>query len=138
MSKVKWEREIESSEGLFIEFDDFSAEREDGSYEIRRLPAQYVVCDACQGTGKTSEYLGEFTQSEWAEQDEEFRENYMAGYYDRPCEECGGKRVYLAPIETQLMAASDTVWVEQYYNQLDEDAYLEQERQAELRAMGGR
>jgi DnaJ-class molecular chaperone len=58
-----------------------------------KLPWKYEVCGQCEGKGTSSAYLGAFTASEWAEQDDEFKEDYMSGKYDRPCETCGGRRV---------------------------------------------
>lgn len=58
-----------------------------------KLPFKFEVCDQCEGRGTSSAYLGAFTQDEWAEQDDDFKEDYIAGRYDRPCETCGGKRV---------------------------------------------
>jgi hypothetical protein len=60
------------------------------------LPARWVVCPACQGCGTDRGASvecdgGGFTASEWNEQDEEFREDYMAGRYDRECNVCHGR-----------------------------------------------
>jgi len=55
-------------------------------------PTEFVVCWQCRGSGKSSAYLGAFTQSDMAE-DPEFFEDYMAGCYDRTCDACGGLRV---------------------------------------------
>lgn len=55
-----------------------------------QLPARWVICPHCQGSAKSSAYLGAFTASEWAEQDDDFKDDYMAGRYDRPCDPCSG------------------------------------------------
>ena len=69
-------------------FDDGDEER------IVNVPFTIEICPACNGRGTTSRDVecdgGGFTASEWADQDEDFREDYMAGVYDRPCDECRG------------------------------------------------
>lgn len=60
-----------------------------------KFPAKWAICPDCEGCatdrGRSVECDGGgFTSSEWAEQDEDFREDYMAGRYDRPCEFCKG------------------------------------------------
>ena len=59
-----------------------------------RFPIKWEICPACSGEGTTSRHVecdgGGFTASEWAEQDDEFREDYMNGMYDRECCECNG------------------------------------------------
>ena len=58
------------------------------------FPAKWEICQACKGNGTTSRHIecdgGGFTASEWAEQDEEFRQDYMDGLYDRECCDCNG------------------------------------------------
>lgn len=56
------------------------------------LPTHYEVCGTCGGKGTSSAYLGAFTREDF-DQDPDFMEDYMAGRYDRACDECGGKRV---------------------------------------------
>ena len=57
------------------------------------LPYFFEVCPQCEGSGTSSAYLGAYTASEWAEQDDEFKEDYIAGRYDRTCQTCNGLRV---------------------------------------------
>ncbi len=59
------------------------------------FPARWAICPACEGCatdrGRSVECDGGgFTSSEWAEQDDDFKEDYLAGRYDRPCEPCKG------------------------------------------------
>jgi len=53
-----------------------------------------VTCGDCGGRGATSNHVecdgGGFTGSEWAEMDDEFKESYMAGAYDKRCNACNG------------------------------------------------
>lgn len=60
-----------------------------------KFPARWHICPACEGCatdrGASVECDGGgFTSSEWQEQDEEFREDYLAGRYDQPCSYCKG------------------------------------------------
>lgn len=60
----------------------------------RKLPTCWEICGSCRGDGTTCAHVecdgGGFTSSEWAEQDDDFKEDYIAGRYDRPCDSCGG------------------------------------------------
>jgi RecJ-like exonuclease len=59
------------------------------------FPARWVICSECAGNASTSRHVecdgGGFTASEWNDQDDDFRQDYMAGVYDRPCDCCDGK-----------------------------------------------
>ena len=66
---------------------------DDGS-EIE-LPCKWEICSVCEGGGTDRGASvecdgGGFTSEEWAEQDEDFREDYLAGRYDRDCAHCNG------------------------------------------------
>jgi len=63
---------------------------DDGTEEVTQLPGRWCICGQCDGNGTSSAYLGAFTSSEWAEQDDDFKHDYLRGDYDRPCESCGG------------------------------------------------
>lgn len=59
------------------------------------FPAKWIICPECDGhatdRGRSVECDGGgFTASEWAEQDEDFRDDYIAGRYDQPCRPCEG------------------------------------------------
>lgn len=55
--------------------------------------SKFIVCPSCEGTGGSSAYLGSFTSDDIDQMDGEFMEDYFAGNFDRPCEECRGQRV---------------------------------------------
>ena len=61
---------------------------DDGS-EIK-LPFKWVICSTCRGEGKSSAYMGAFTQDDLDRELPEFLGEYMAGQYDRPCDDCDG------------------------------------------------
>lgn len=59
------------------------------------FPARWVICPHCEGCatdrGASVECDGGgFTSSQWADQDEEFKANYLSGVYDHPCTACDG------------------------------------------------
>lgn len=62
---------------------------------MRRGKGYYEVCDLCEGEGRHSHAIdgdGISTSSElW--QDDDFRESYLSGAYDKTCEQCNGERV---------------------------------------------
>lgn len=62
------------------------------------FPAHYEVCYDCSGRGTT--YLGwttkdqpAFTREDFDYEGPDFFEDYMSGFYDRPCPTCEGQRV---------------------------------------------
>lgn len=62
------------------------------------LPAKRVVCPYCDGEGRYANPSvecdgGGFTASEWEAEDDDFKEEYLNGAWDIPCEECHGARV---------------------------------------------
>lgn len=63
---------------------------EDGDEVTHTLPHVWAICSHCRGEGKSSAYLGAFTADEMYEEGPEFMEDYMSGFYDRTCDECGG------------------------------------------------
>ena len=67
------------------------------------LPTRWEICGVCQGNNVSTANVecdgGGFTSSEWAEQDEDFRDDYLAGRYDRPCPHCEGGKVRVADLD---------------------------------------
>lgn len=113
-------------------------EQPDGSIDELEveLPSQWCICDHCRGSGGSSSYLGAFTSEEWHQQDEDFRRDYMAGAYDRPCDACGGsgkvlvldEAADLTPLQKEAVA---------YREELARDAAEERAiMRAEARLMG--
>jgi len=53
-----------------------------------------IRCDRCSGNGVTVDHVesdgGGFTMNEWNEMDDDFREGYMSGRYDKRCSTCNG------------------------------------------------
>lgn len=111
----------------FVHYDD------DGEAEEIRIPAHNVVCPQCEGSGRSSAYLGAFTQSDMDEQGPEFMEDYMRGEYDRTCETCQGNKVVLEPDEVQTNTED---W--RKYNAYLNDKYQEErEHRMEMEAEYG-
>jgi DnaJ-class molecular chaperone len=54
--------------------------------------AVWVICHKCRGEGKMDNpaFSNGFSSSEWMEEDADFREDYMSGFYDVTCSECKG------------------------------------------------
>ena len=102
--------------------------------EPMTLPHRFDVCHRCDGHGTDRGASvecdgGGFTASEWAEQDEDFREDYLAGVYDRPCGACGGQRVVAVVDEERC----DPALLKAYQDDQEAAAYLAAEREAERR-----
>lgn len=112
--------------------DDF--ENEEGeNYKTITIPAKYEVCPTCRGKGATSNYLGAFTQSRWDEMDEDWKEDYLKGNYDRHCEECNGQRVILVPDREN----ADPEALALYDQHQEDEAYIDGiQRQEMMMEMG--
>lgn len=86
-----------------------------------KIPAVWVICDACSGRGTSSSYLGAFTRDDLDEEGPEFVEEYMAGNYDRPCGECHGSGKLLEP-DRERIEAGDSDEQKAALEQMDRDA----------------
>jgi len=102
---------------------------EDGG-EIE-LPFKWVICSACDGHGKSSAYLGAYTQSEMDEQGPEFFEQYMAGGYDKACDACQNGKAKV-PDYSKMSKAEKKAWKEQ----CEADAECEMEAKWEQKMLG--
>ncbi len=95
------------------------------------LPYRFEICPACEGCGTDRGRSvecdgGGFTSDEWAEQDEDFREDYLAGRYDQPCGcEAGKVRV---PDYNKMTKAQITAWEAQQRDDAEIDAIERMER----------
>jgi hypothetical protein len=56
------------------------------------LPKRWIICHRCEGEGTVDHpaFSNGITSSEWAEWDDDERQDYMRGVYDVPCPECRG------------------------------------------------
>lgn len=72
------------------------------------LPAHFEVCPRCEGEGThvNPNIDGNGLSAEDFAEDPDFAEDYMAGTYDVPCEECGGQRV-LAVVDDPSKLSAD-------------------------------
>lgn len=84
-------------------------------------PTKYEVCPECRGKGASSAYLGAFTAEDVDELGPEWMEDYTAGRYDRPCQECNGLRV----VEILDRDQATPEQVEDYEDWLDGEADIE-------------
>ena len=95
------------------------------------MQAVGAICPSCQGEGHHSLAMGSFTQDEWAMESEEFKEGYLNGEYDQPCETCDGTGKVLVPdyhrADPELLKA-----YEQYLREDEHDAAM---YRAEMRQM---
>lgn len=95
----------------------------------KKLPTKWEICPECRGAGKSSAYLGSYTQSEMDEWGPEFFEEYMSGDYDRKCEVCNGTGK-IQVVDEELLSEEDQ---KAYAEQLREERSEWQEREMERR-----
>lgn len=94
--------------------------------ELVALPFRFEICSVCDGHGRSSAYLGAYTQSEMDEAGPDFHDDYMAGRYDRTCDACDGDgKVKVADYRRMTAAQREA---------FELDARLEAEDEAEREA----
>jgi len=78
------------------------------------LPAKFVVCPRCQGTGShvNPSIDGHGLTREDFDQDPDFAEGYFRGDYDIPCATCHGERVVSVIDHERLNAEQRAQWDE--------------------------
>lgn len=103
----------------------------DGEPITVELPAHWAICHTCQGDGKHSRALGSFTSDDWAELDDEWKEDYMAGRFDAICETCKGSGKVLEVDRDMCTTAEQKAALQS----MDDDAEYEREARAERRMM---
>lgn len=101
------------------------------------FPAKWEVCGCCRGSGSTAFGYSErnqiaWTQSEWAEEDPDFREDYMNGYYDRPCPECNGRTTVMV-VDEKKFNETHKKWYQAWCEELERGYYYDAIAEAERR-----
>lgn len=106
-----------------------------GDTEVtRNIPFSWAICPMCEGhatdRGASVECDGGgFTSSEWSEQDDDFKQGYLSGAYDRPCTACDG----LGRITEPDLGALDGEERAAYEQSLRDDADYRAMSAAEIR-----
>lgn len=101
----------------------------DGAGELE-LPSCMEVCGRCRGRGVHDHpaFSNGISMEEFHD-DPDFFDDYRAGVYDVPCEECGGANV-VAVVDEQ---SCDPALLEAYLRHLEEEAAYRREVEAERR-----
>lgn len=108
---------------------------DDGDTEVtRNVPFTWSICPVCDGhatdRGASVECDGGgFTSSEWAEQDDDFKQDYLNGTYDKPCTSCDG----LGRIKEPDLDALDADERTAFEASVRDDADYRRERAIEIR-----
>jgi hypothetical protein len=71
----------------------------------RELPGKWAICPKCDGHGHHSRDFGAITADEWIgpDWDDDSRESYLRGDYDRPCG-CSGGKVWIVDVKACTFA----------------------------------
>jgi hypothetical protein len=114
----------------------FTTVNDAGSEEEITLPAQFEVCDTCDGKGThvNPSIDSSGLSAEDFDEDPEFRDNYLSGAYDEQCGACGGMRVVPVVAESRLSDGQRDSW-ERVQDQEEEHVGMCAIERAE-RAMG--
>lgn len=96
------------------------------------VPTKWEICSHCSGDGTTCAHVecdgGGFTSSEWAEQDDDFKRDYLAGRYDRPCPSCDGRGSVKAADYSRMSADQVKAFEAQLADDRDYDRLCRMER----------
>tara|TARA_R100000781_G_scaffold96640_1_gene60623 strand:- start:573 stop:950 length:378 start_codon:yes stop_codon:yes gene_type:complete len=87
-----------------------------------------IACFECNGNGRTTSHIepdgGGFTSNEWSEMDDDFRENYFAGNYDKKCNTCNGTGKIEEETFTECMSCTEPFEEPQIEPYCSESCYL--------------
>lgn len=99
-------------------------------YSFLKTPGKYTweICENCEGHNTVNHpaFSNGFTQSEWAEEDDDFKESYLKGDYDVKCPDCEGGKVRIPNM--QNLSFTDKREMVQQRQSLDYDAMNAAER----------
>lgn len=103
-----------------------------------KFPAKWAICPDCEGCatdrGRSVECDGGgFTSSEWNDQDEDFRQDYMAGRYDQPCGFCKGLGRIQSIDEEAVTGWREKILLKAYRDQQRDSAEIDAIHAAERR-----
>lgn len=101
----------------------------DDQDEFVAVPHRWAICHCCDGEGHTSAHLGDVTEWLRDECTAEERDDYFAGHYDRPCDECDGTGKVMVADYARMTPAQKQA----YDLDLKIDADLRAEEEAERR-----
>lgn len=105
------------------------------------IPQRWEICCECEGEGKHAHAIdGDgITGSEWNEWDDDERENYLEGRYDRTCEVCrgSGKMKVTDYDSLREMERKYPGICEQWENHCEAEYQYDREAEAERRYFGG-
>ena len=99
------------------------------------MPYIWKICGHCNGDGTSSAYLGVFTREGMDQMDEEWKDDYFAGRFDRACECCGGSGKVKSVDRNRASPQDLKDWDAQ---QAEEAAYRQTERMERLMEGGWR
>ncbi len=104
---------------------------DEGDEYTVNAPTKWEICYECQGEGKNSNHMGDWTGSEWAEEDFDFQCDYMSGAYDKTCQCCKGSGKLLVVDEESFLQDNPDAyreWMEHENNVAEWAAESEAER----------
>lgn len=102
---------------------------DDGNERTLTLPTRWEICGTCRGEGTHAHGIGAITATEWAEDwDADERADYLAGHYDRRCEDCDGSGKVRTVDEDRADPDDLRAWQDEMAARADADAEAAAER----------
>jgi DnaJ-class molecular chaperone len=94
----------------------------EGEVTYARITYAWVICDTCEGSGSNSRHLGVIDPDTWNDWDDDARESYLGGHYDRECESCGGSGK-AKEMNYDILPADVQGWIDDYLQRASDYAY---------------
>lgn len=95
----------------------------DGEVPTCSVTIRWEICPTCEGEGGHSRHLGVIDPEAWSEWDDDDREGYLSGRYDRSCDRCGGDGK-VREIDREVLPEAVRAWLEGYERDAWESARI--------------
>jgi predicted Fe-S protein YdhL (DUF1289 family) len=105
-----------------------------GDDTTTELPSKWAICPTCEGCGTDRGASvecdgGGITASEAAELGDDFMDDYRGGFYDKPCQPCGGTGKVEIVDWAKMTRAQRRAWNEQVRGDREDRAIERMERE---------
>lgn len=119
---LQYDRECEYAWYTRELIDDLVTAMKDGEVTSARITYEWVICETCEGEGSNSRHLGVIDPDTWNDWQDDERESYLNGRYDRACVPCNGSGK-VKEMNYDALPADARQWVDNYLQSASDSAY---------------